>query len=428
MVSISDLLLVGPLVCILLASIVLTVKTRFIQFRALPLMIRMIIQSMRSKHDQNSGAILPHKALLTAMATTIGIGNIVGPVIAIRLGGPGALLGFLLAVIFGAATTFAEVVLVMKYRVRRADGGYDGGPMQYLLVAFGKWAALLYAFFGSMLLIVWSSNQSNTLADILFQHGVSKYWTATVVTLLVLGYLVAGIKHIGNLAAKIVPLMFFLYCSACLWIIGCNIMHLPGVFKLIFNSAFNLQALGGASGGYSIHLLLRWGLAKGIQASEAGLGSAALPHAQSESQNSFEQGVLAMASVYSVAFICTLSGLVTLLTGSWLDQSIPLGMSLIAVPFAQYFKIGMLVLVVNAFLFAFGTVLGNAYNGSLCFLFLTKNRWVHVYHGAVGIAVFLGSVFSVEIIWAISDYFIIPVALINITGVLYLVFRERNIH
>lgn len=210
MVSISDLLLVGPLVCILLASIVLTVKTRFIQFRALPLMIRMIIQSMRSKHDQNSGAILPHKALLTAMATTIGIGNIVGPVIAIRLGGPGALLGFLLAVIFGAATTFAEVVLVMKYRVRRADGGYDGGPMQYLLVAFGKWAALLYAFFGSMLLIVWSSNQSNTLADILFQHGVSKYWTATVVTLLVLGYLVAGIKHIGNLAAKIVPLMFFI--------------------------------------------------------------------------------------------------------------------------------------------------------------------------------------------------------------------------
>jgi AGCS family alanine or glycine:cation symporter len=427
MFLISDLLLVCPLVCILLASIVLTVKTRFIQFRALPLMIRMIVQSLRSKHDENSPTIAPHKALLTAMATTIGIGNIVGPVIAIRLGGPGALLGFLFAVIFGAATTFAEVVLSMKYRVHRADGGYDGGPMQYLRVAFGKRIALLYAFFGSMLLVVWSSNQSNTLADILFQHGISKYVTASLVTLLVLGYLVAGIKHIGNLAAKIVPLMFVLYCGACLWIIGYNFMELPSIFKLIFNSAFNLKAFSGASAGYSIHLLLRWGLAKGIQASEAGVGTAALPHAQSESQNSFQQAVLAMASVYSVALICTLSGLVTLLTGSWLDQSIPLGMSLIAVPFAQHFKIGMLVLVINAFLFAFGTVLGNAYNGSLCFLFLTKNRWVNAYHATVGVAVFLGSIFSVEIIWAVSDYFILPVALINIAGVLYLAFREKSL-
>ncbi|MBM3887371.1 sodium:alanine symporter family protein, partial [Candidatus Dependentiae bacterium] len=336
MISFSDFILVVPLVCILLTSIILTFKTRFIQFRALPLMFRMLIKSLKNqKNDLSSAAIAPHKALFTAMATTIGIGNIVGPAIAIKLGGPGALLGFLLAVIFGAATTFAEVALAMKYRERKSDGSFNGGPMQYLSIAFGPWFAIIYAFFGSLLLVVWSSNQSNTLADILAQQGISKYLTAAIVTIFVLSYLIAGIKHIGNFAEKIVPLMFFLYCGACLWIIACNIEKLSSVFALIISSAFNPQALGGGSVGYSMHLLLRWGLAKGIQASEAGVGTATLPHAQSDHQNSFEQGVLAMASVYSVAFVCTLSGLVTLLTESWLDQTIPLGMSLIAVPFAR---------------------------------------------------------------------------------------------
>jgi alanine or glycine:cation symporter, AGCS family len=427
MFSFTDIVLVAPLVCLLLASIVLTFKTRFIQFRALPLMVRMLVRSMRNeKSNDQSHAIAPHKALFAAMSTTIGIGNIVGPAIAVRLGGPGALLGFLLAVIFGAATTFVEVVLAMRYRTKLADGSFAGGPMQYLQAAFGKWAALLYAAFGSILLVVWSSNQSNTLADILFQQGISKYLTAAIVTVLVLVYLVAGIKHIGNLASKVVPFMFFIYCGACLWVIFANIAVLPSVLKLIFTSAFYPQAIGGATVGYSVHLLLRWGLAKGIQASEAGVGTSSLPHAQSNHQNSFEQGVLAMASIYSVAMVCTLSGLVTLLTGSWLDSSIPLGMSLIAVPFTKYFSLGSVVLVVSSFLFAFGTILGNAYNGSRCFLFLTKNRWLLMYNVAVGLAVFWGSIFDVELVWSVTDYFVIPVALVNIAGVLYLTFRREK--
>lgn len=427
MFSFADVVLVVPLVCLLVTSIVLTIKTRFIQFRAIPLMFRMLIRSIRHENtDQQSGAIAPHKALFAAMSTTIGIGNIVGPAIAVRLGGPGALLGFLLAVVFGAATTFVEVMLAMRYRTKLKDGSFAGGPMQYLQVAFGQWAALLYALFGSILLVVWSSNQSNTLADILFQQGISKYFTAGIVTVLVLVYLVAGIKHIGNLASKIVPFMFFIYCSACLWIIFINISALPGVLKLIVKSAFCPQALGGATVGYSVHLLLRWGLAKGIQASEAGVGTSSLPHAQSNHENSFEQGVLAMASIYSVAMVCTLSGLVTLLTGSWIDKTIPLGMSLIAVPFTKYFSLGSIVLVLSAFLFAFGTILGNAYNGSRCFLFLTKNRWLVLYNIAVGLAVFMGSIFDVELVWSVTDYFIIPVALINIAGVLYLTFQVKR--
>lgn len=386
----------------------------------------MLIKSLRSKDGNNKNTIAPHKALFTAMATTIGIGNIVGPAIAIRLGGPGALLGFLLAVIFGAATTFTEVVFAMRYRTKQTDGSFAGGPMQYLSKAFGHWAGLLYAIFGSLLLVVWSSNHSNALADILFQHGISKYITASIVTGLVLVYLIAGIQSIGNLAAKIVPIKFILYCGACLWIILCNTEQLPAIFKLIFSSAFSPQALGGAATGYSIQQLLRWGLAKGIQASEAGVGTTTLPHAQTSYDNAFEQGVLAMASTYSVAFVCTLSGLVTLLTGSWLDQTIPLGMSLISVPFQQYFSFGIIILIIITFLSAFGTILGNAYNGSRCFLFLTKNRWVHWFHAAVGISVFLGAIFGVELIWSTSDYFIVPVALINIAGILYLAFSHKE--
>lgn len=428
MMTIGEFFLIGPLVCLLVASLILTFKTRFIQFRALPLMIRMLVKSLKAGESAGvQNAISPHKALFTAMSTTIGIGNIVGPAIAIRLGGPGALVGFLLAVVFGAATTFAEVMFAMRYRRKEADGSFAGGPMQYLSAAFGPWAGAVYAIFGAMLLIAWSSNHSNALADMLFQHGVSKYFTAAVVTVLVLGYLVAGIRSIGNLASKIVPLKFFLYCGSCLWIIYCNVEQLPAVLKLVFTSFFQPQALGGAAVGYSIHQMLRWGLAKGIQASEAGVGTTTLPHAQSTYENAFEQGVLAMASTYSVAFVCALSGLVTLLTGSWTDAAIPVGMSLIAVPFTKYFSYGVIILAIITFLSAFGTILGNAYNGSRCFLFLTRNRWLTAYHVAVGVSVFLGAIFAVETVWSVTDYFIIPVALTNIAGVLFLTFRAKAV-
>lgn len=427
MISMANFVLIGPLVCLLVTSIILTFKTNFIQFRAIPLMFKMLFKSLRSKDTEDKNSIAPHKALFTAMATTIGIGNIVGPAIAVRLGGPGALLWFVLAVIFGAATTFSEVVFAMRYRKKQSNGSFAGGPMQYLTAALGHWAGVIYGIFGAMLLVIWSSNHSNALADILYQNGISKYITASIITGLVLVYLIAGIKSIGNLATKIVPIKFILYCGACLWIISCNISQLPEIFYLIFASAFSTKALGAAATGYSLQQALRWGLAKGIQASEAGVGTTTLPHVQTSDENNFDQGVLAMASTYSVALVCTLSGLVALCTGTWLDKTIPLGMSLIASPFQLYLStVGAVVLVIITFLSAFGTILGNAYNGSRCFLFLTKNRWVHAYHAAVGASVFLGSIFSVEVIWSTSDYFIIPVALINVVGILYLAFHYKE--
>lgn len=427
MLTFLDIALTGPLVCLLIASIIITFKTRFIQFRAFSVMIRMLKKSPSTDDASKKNNIAPHKALFTAMSTTIGMGNIVGPAIAVRLGGPGALLGFLLAVIFGASTTFVEVLFAMRHRTQQADGSFSGGPMQYLSVALGKWAGITYAFFGSMLLIAWSSNHSNSLADMLFcQYGISHYVTAIIITTLVLGYLIAGIKSIGNLAAKIVPLKFVLYCGACLWIIGCNYHLLPGILKLIIDSAFSATAFGGAAAGYTIQQMLRWGLAKGIQASEAGVGTTTLPHVQSAYENAYEQGALAMVSTYSVAFVCTLSGLVALITGSWIDQSIPLGMSLIMVPFAQYFSHGIFIIAIIAFLSAFGTILGNAYNGSRCFLFLSYNRFGYIYHAAVALSVFLGAIFSVEAVWSFTDYFIIPVALTNIAGILVLTFKEKD--
>jgi len=423
----SDLVLPIPLFFILFASIVLTFKTKFIQIRMIPRMIKLLVNSIFRRTEEAKGSIQAHKALFTAMSTTIGIGNIVGPAMAVRLGGPGALLIFLLVMFFGAATVFSEVTFAMHFRKHHADGFISGGPMQYLKAAISPWLASIYAFFGAILLVVWSSNQSNTLADILVTHNIPHYITGCGITLLVIVYLVAGIKNIGDLSAKLVPFMFVLYCLVSLWVVVANITKLPSVFSLMFNSLFSVNSVMGAGVGIGIQRMLRWGFAKGIQASEAGTGTQTIPHSKSSSTDAIEQGVLSMVSIYSVGFICLLSGLVTLLTGTWNDPSVPVGINQIAQGFAMYFPSSSIILACCSFMFAFGTILGNAFNGSQCYLYLTKNKWIYFYYVLVGAVVFLGSISDVEFIWTVTDFFIIPVALSNLIGILYLAFTRSDL-
>lgn len=425
--DVSVHILTIPLLFILVTSIYFTFKTRFIQFRMLPRMIKLLIASMFGRNKGNSDTIPAHKALFTAMSTTLGIGNITGPVVAIRLGGPGALLIMLIIMLFGAATIFAEVTFAMDYRRQDDDGFIAGGPMQYLKAACGVWLARIYAFFAAMLLVVWSSNQSNTLADILQVHHISPYVTGIIISGLVTFYLVSGIKKIGDLSSKLVPMMFFLYCFVSLWIVFANFSQLPEIFKLMFDSMFSATAAGGAAAGFGIQKMLRWGLAKGTQAAEAGIGSQAIPHSKSMSKQSLDQGILSMFSVYSVAFICLLSGLTTLLTGTWNNPHVGLGINQIAEGFAGYIPSSSIILAACAFMFAFGTILGNAFNGSQCYLYLTKKRWVNVYFLIIAVVVFWGAVAPVALVWTISDFFIIPVALSNIIGLLWLSFKRPEL-
>ncbi len=369
------------------------------------------------------------------MSTTIGIGNIVGPAIAVRLGGPGALLGFLLALFLGAATTFAEVSFALIYRKKNVDGSFSGGPMHYIKEMLGSFWATGYALMGALLLAVWCGNQSNTLSDIIAMNCVAlnssclsftlsiKAIMGVVLALIVMYYLFSGIKKIGDFSTSMVPVMFFIYCGACLIVLISHWSQLPAALFLIVKSAFAPQAVTGAAAGYSIQQLLRWGLAKGTQAGEAGVGTATIPHSQSTSNNPVEQGIISMVSLYSVGLVCFMSGLVTIVSGVLNDPAVPMGIPMIAVPFQNSFPFSSLVLALSAFLFAIGTVLGNGFNGGHCFSYLTQSRWMNWYYAMIGLIVFLGSVVSVEFIWSITDFFIIPVALINLIAVVKLVFK-----
>ncbi|MBY0353171.1 amino acid carrier protein [Candidatus Babeliales bacterium] len=425
--ELSESLLLVPLLCLFFGSIFLSFKTGFVQLRMLPHMVRLLFKSLFRQKKEGEHTVLAHKALFTAMSTTIGIGNIVSPAVVIRLGGPGALLGFLIAIFFGAATNFVEVTLAMHYRTKREDGSYSGGPMEYLRQEFHPKLAAIYAFLAAILLMVWSSNQANTLADILQTYGMPTGITGLLMAGLVTFYLMGGIKKIGNLSAKLVPFMFLLYCGAALWIIALNIERVPAMFGLMFESFCTAHGATGVLLGYGWQKMLRWGIANGIYASEAGIGTATIPHSESGAQNAFDQGVLSMVSAYSIGFICLLSGLVILLTGTWQDPSVSLGINMVAVAFAQYFPASSIILVASVFLFAFGTILGNSFNGSQCYVYLTKNRGMGFYYILVAAIVYIGSIFDVELLWTIKDFFVVPVALINLFGIIVLACKRKDI-
>ncbi|MBD3273491.1 amino acid carrier protein [Candidatus Dependentiae bacterium] len=421
--ELSDRILIIPYIIVLLGCIIITIKTKFVQIRMFPKMLRLFFKKS-DKENKDELKIKSKHALFTAISTSIGIGNIVGPIIAIKLGGPGALLGFIVAVFFGAATIFTEVSLAVEYRTPLKTGGFAGGPMQYLKKAFHPILGKIYAFAVAVLLLAWSTNQANTLADILQSYSIPTYLTGIFLATLTLIYLIGGIKKIGEFSSKIVPLMFILFCTISLWIIFSNIGKIPHVLSLIFKTALTKKALTGAG----IGLLLRWGIAKGTQASEAGVGTATIPHSMAMVKKPTDQGILAMLSTYSVGFVCLLSGLVVLLTGTW-QMDVPLGINMLAKSFAMYtpYQIGSIVLVICTFLFSLGSIIGNSYNGSQGFLHFTKNRFVNLYYLAMGIIIFFGCIFSVEFVWSFVDFFVIPVAMINIIAVVILLFKRKDI-
>jgi alanine or glycine:cation symporter, AGCS family len=424
----SEQLLFIPFVALLVGSIILSFRTRFIQIRVLPLMMKLLYRSIfkQKKIEEGKQTIQADKALFTAMSCTIGIGNIVAPVMAIGLGGPGALLGFVLATIFGSAATFTEVTFAVKYREKAKNGKIIGGPMTYLK-RLSPLLSQLYVVSAFILLIIWETNQSNTLAVLLEPYSIPSAVSGLIVAVLVLMILVGGVKRVGNVSEKIVPIMFFLYCFAMFWILGANIGKLPGVIALIFKSAWSPKAIGGAAVGAGIHKAMHWGLAKGFFSNEAGVGVATIPHSMAEVEDPFQQGVLAMVSVYSNGILCLLSGLAILVTGIWQTPGMPFDINMIATAIATYFpSFGPLILVISALLFAFSTILGNGFNGGECFLFVTKNRWAWLYYAMIALVVFLGAVANVTLIWTITDFFMILVAVPHIIAIVILAFRKEG--
>lgn len=428
--TLCDYVLYASCILILAGTIFISFRTRFVQIRLLPNLFRMAGGIFAKDKSEGKHTILPYKALFTAMSTTLGIGTIVGPVIAIHLGGPGALLGFLLTSFFGSAATYVEVSLCIKSRTKLPSGQIMGGPMQYLKYIFSPFAAKWYAGCCFILMMAWSGAQANQLAAILdsplLGHSrIPAMVSGGVMALIVLGLLVGGIKRIGSIEAKLIPIKFLLYVGACLFILLSDLPRLGEIMGTIFTSAFTPYAMASGTVVGGLMSALRWGIFRGIQVCEAGVGTQTIPHSMAETNDPVAQGTLAMLSTYAAGFIAFLSGCVSLMTDTWQDPTLPLGMSMVAASFKMYFaSFGVIAIASCAIVFAFGTILGNGYNGSQAFGYLTQNKRLPLYYAATAIVIFLGSVSDAKTVWALTDVILACMALPHMAALMVYVARK----
>lgn len=426
MLQAHELIVLAPLFLLLVVSIILTVKTRFIQVRAIPRMYRLLHHSLTST-EHSAYTIKAHKALFTAMSTTIGITNIVGPLIAIGFGGPGALLGYLLATIFGAASTFAEVTFAQKYKDPAPLAERTGGPMHYMNQVFHPAISTLYAISGATLLIFWSGSQANAIASILAPYNIPHAVTGALLAISTLGILVGGVKRVSAVAEKMVPFMFLLYTGSTMWIIGANIGNLPATIKLIFTSAFEPATLGGGLVAGGIINALRWGLARGYQSNESGIGTATVPHSMAEAESPVDQGILSIVSVFSNGILCLLSGIAVLITNMHLEYDTD-GIALITKLFGTYFpRFGPGILLTCALLFAISTLIGNGFNGSNFFGYALGKRHLYVYYVLCASSIFINSMVSVDTAWGFIDYLALPVFVPHALALLVLSFARSTV-
>lgn len=430
LMAIADYILFGVCLFLLFGSIYISFKMRFVQLRFLPSLFKGLFTSIFHKQEEAHHTILPHKALLTAMSTTLGISTIVAPVIAIYLGGPGALLGFLLTAFFGSAATYAEVDLCIQHRKKLESGRIMGGPMQYLSYIFSPGVAKWYASGCFILMAAWSSAQANQLAAILNSPLLGSYRVSTAlsgacIALLVILTLIGGIKRISALSAKLVPVMFVLYLGSCFWILVLNYDKLWNIGSTILLSAFQPYALASGTLIGGVVSSLRWGVFKGVQTCEAGLGTQSIPHSMAETKDPSAQAALAMLSTYTAGFVAFLSGCVALVTETWMDPTLPLGISMVAASFKLYFSsFGIVIILLCTFLFAFGTILGNSYNGSQCFSYLTNHTKMKFYLAGTALMIFIGAISEVKLVWSLIDIVLACIALPHLAALILHVSRS----
>jgi alanine or glycine:cation symporter, AGCS family len=414
------------LIIFLGTAIILTIKNRFLQIRGFPRFVRLVSHGIRKQKFASKAKTLSSiQALFSAMATTIGMGNIVGPSVAISVGGPGALFWLLIYIILGSATKFTEVTFSVYTRTVTTNGDIIGGPTQYLKLISHK-LALWYAILTIFLFTGWSALQVNTLASIWAQEGIPHWITGLIASLILLLVVFGGVKRIGFFASRIVPLKFVLYILFAILILIKNSQAVGFALKLIITSVFTpIAALGGFAGA-TIFAAMREGIYKSIFITEAGIGTSSISHALANVERPSDQGILAMFSGLADMFLCTLSGLLTLVTGVWTSGKLNNTLTY------EAFKInapagGRIVLIVSILLFVITALIGNTYNGSQSFASLTKYKYVNWYYFIAAIIAFLGALANVPLLWQIMDILLAIVAIPHLVGLVLLAFKFPHI-
>jgi AGCS family alanine or glycine:cation symporter len=393
-----------PMIVLLLGThIFLTIRLRFPQrkiFKAIALSVK--------RDKQATGDVSQFGALATALAATIGTGNIIGVATAIALGGPGAVFWCWLTGVFGISSKYAEGLLAVKYRVKTKRGQMIGGPMYALEKGLGwKWLAVLFAIFATLASFgIGSTVQANAISTLVEnQYNVSPYITGLVVTALGAAVIVGGVKSIAKVCGMLVPFMAIFYVLGCIYILFVNHAYLLPALQVIFDSAFTTKAAGGGFAGSTLIMAARYGIARGLFSNESGLGSAPIVAAAAQTRNPVRQALVSStATFWDTVVICALTGLV--ITSSIIaypDIDYHNGAALTKVAFSKIPYIGAPLLTFGLSTFAFSTTLGWSYYGERCVEYLKGKRWMLFYRMIYIVSIFVGSVVNLALVWNLAD-------------------------
>ena len=411
----------GPVMLIFLVGtgVYLTFRLGFIQFVRLPQALKLIFKE--NDYDKLEGDIPPIQALTTALSATIGTGNIAGVATAIFLGGPGAIFWMWVCAVFGMATKYAEAVLAVKYRHHLPDGTMQGGPMRYIADGLGlKWLGWIFAFCGSIAAFgIGSMVQSNSVAVALRETWrISPYVTGIVLAVMTGVVIIGGIRRIGKVTEKLVPIMGIAYFIGAFLILLFHIDKIPGALALIFKYAFNPVAATGGFAGAAVSAAMRFGVARGVFSNEAGLGSAPIAHAAAKTDSPVQQGLIAMTGVFfDTIIICSMTALVILSTGVWDSGETSSALTYLA--FEQGLPgPGGLIVTISLTVFAYSTMIGWAYYGEECIEYILGIRARMWYRYLFCLVIALGAIQKVGFVWDFSDTMNGAMAIPNLIGLL----------
>ena len=413
---------VPAMVCIFGVGLYLSIRTNFLQIRKFPYAIKTTLGRIFRKRDASDGAITPFQAVCTALAATVGTGNIAGVAGAIAIGGPGAIFWMWVSALFGMCTKYAEVTLAVHYREINANGELVGGPMYYIKNGLSKkwhWLAYLFTAFGVLTVFgTGNATQVNTITTainsaLLNYNVISESAVSTsnliigiIIAILIAMILLGGIKRIGHVTEKLVPFMALLYILLGLGVILLNIQNVPAVFASIFRGAFQPRAVTGGIV-LSMFTSLKKGVSRGIFSNEAGLGTGSIAHACADTKKPVKQGMFGIFEVFTdTIVICTLTALVILCSGVAVDYGKAAGAELTILGFTSTYGSWVSIFTAVAMCcFAFSTAVGWGLYGARCIEFLFSEKVIKPFMVIYSLVAILGATANLGLMWSIAETF-----------------------
>ena len=436
--------------CVMIGGVLLTVRSGFIQFRRFGYAMKNTAGKMFKKAEAGHGAVTPLQAVTTALAATVGTGNIVGTSQAIALGGYGAVFWLWLAALMGMVVKYSEVTLSVHYRQRDVHGDWVGGPMYYITNGMGakwKWLAVVFAVFAVLASFgIGNMSQVNSITgsitdaiNVFFNLSeagkTTVHWILGIsMALLIAVILLGGIKRIGSVTEKLVPFMSVIYIIVRVVVLICHAQNIPGALVKIFSAAFAPRAVMGAASGIALKQAIVWGLRRSAFSNEAGLGSAGIAHAAADAPSAVDQGLYGIFEVFmDTLVICSLTALTIICSGIDISFGTKPGSELIMAAFSTVFgeKFSSLFVAVALMLFAFSTVLGWALYGTRCTQYLFGSNSIRIYQVIFALIIVVGCVSPIDVVWDVADTFnglmAVPnfVAIFALSGVVAKLTREH---